>query len=447
MRATIKDISLLAAPIVVSQIGHIVTGMVDNIFLGTIGKTEQAAGILANNVFVLILVFGIGLSYAITPLVSAAYVKQDLKEKAALLKNGLLLNALVSVILFLLLFFMTPLLRYMGQPEDVIDLAIPFFNVLMFSIIPVSFFFVGKQYTEGLGNTRAAMYISIAGNLLNIVLNYVLIHGLFGLPELGYMGSCWATFFARLFMGVAFIWMIFGWKGFNEINSWYKQTSFDFKHSWELFKIGIGSAMQFTFEVAAFVIAGIMTGWFGKESIDAHGISMSIAAFTYMFGSGISGAASIRVSASAANGDRAGVIRYGMASFYLVWMVTGFCAVLMVLLNHVLPLGFSNDNEIVQLSATLLLFAAFFQLFDGTQVVALGILRGLEDVKIPTLVTLVGYWLIALPLCYFLGKVFDMQVIGIWIALSVSLVFVASMLYWRFRYLANGKLIQSSEVN
>ena len=194
MKNTVKHIHLketidLYIPLVLTQIGHIITGMVDNIFLGKLGNTEQAAGILSNNLYVILLVFSIGMSYVLTPAITDAHVNQNEKEKASLFKNSLFINMMVAVVLFVILFFSSPLLAYMQQPKDVVALAIPFFDVLIFSIIPVALFFVCKQYTEGLSNTKAAMYISIAGNLLNIILNYLLIYGHLGLPELGYMGS------------------------------------------------------------------------------------------------------------------------------------------------------------------------------------------------------------------------------------------------------------------
>ncbi|MGZ4064890.1 MAG: MATE family efflux transporter, partial [Bacteroidia bacterium] len=195
----INETIVLCLPVVATQIGHIVTGMVDTIFLGQLGKTEQAAGILANNVFVLLLVFSIGLSYASTPLVSAAEVNNDLRGKASLFKNALTLNFAVSVVLFLVLFLLTPFIIYLQQPEDVVTLTKPYIDVLIFSIIPMSVFFTCKQYAEGLSNTKAAMYISVTGNILNVGLNYCMIYGKYGFPELHYMGSVWATFIARCF--------------------------------------------------------------------------------------------------------------------------------------------------------------------------------------------------------------------------------------------------------
>ncbi|MGZ4099075.1 MAG: MATE family efflux transporter [Bacteroidia bacterium] len=440
MRSLFKDIHTketihLAWPLVITQVGHIITGMVDNIFLGGIGPTEQAAGILSNNLYVLLLVFGIGVSYASTPLVAGANENRDQRKKAALFKNSLYLNLCVAIICFLVLFSFSGALYHMRQPEEVIELALPFYDVLIFSIIPVSLFFTGKQYCEGLSNTRTALVISVLGNLLNCVLNYFLIYGKFGLPEMGYMGSAWATFIARVFMGVMFMVVIFKSSATKEIARFYKEVKVNWVELKELARIGINSGLQFTFEVAAFVIAGLMAGSFGKEQIDAHGISMSLAAFTYMFGSGISSAATIRIGTFSAQGDWKNIKAAGYSSIKLVMLIMGTAGIIFLIFRSVLPLGFTSDTEIIELSSNLLIIAALFQLFDGLQVTVIGILRGLEDVKAPTIITLVSYWLIALPLAYFLAFNLKMETIGIWIALLISLIIVAISLFMRFRYL------------
>lgn len=426
-----KETTRLAIPLVLTQVGHIVTGIVDNVFLGQLGKTEQAAGILSNNLFVILLVFSIGMSYALTPITTEAHVNANEKEKASLFKNALLLNVLVAVILFIALYFSSPLLGYMQQPEDVVQLAIPFFNVLIFSIIPVSLFFVGKQYTEGLSNTKAAMYISIIGNVINVVLNYALIYGKLGLPELGYMGSCWATFIARVFMGVGFLWYVFKHPSINSFATYFGEVKINSKHFMLLLKDGLASAFQFTFEVSAFCIAGLMAGVFGKEQIDAHGIALNLASFTYMFASGISSATTIRVGNYFANLDLVNIKQTITTSFKMVLYVMGFMALCFVLLNKWLPTCFSKDEEIILITSRLLLFAAFFQLLDGVQVVAVGALRGLEDYQYSSIVAFIAYWAISLPLSYLLAFQANWTVYGIWTALSVALGIAAVALYFR----------------
>lgn len=430
-----KDTLHLAWPLVLTQVGQVLTGMVDNIFLGRIGSAQQAAGILSNNLYMLVLVFVMGMSYAITPLVTGAHEKNDLLRKASLFKNALFLNTFIAVLCFIILFLSSGVLYHMKQPREVAELAVPFFGILIFSIIPVSFFFTSKQYCEGLSNTRMALFISLIGNLLNILLNYLMIYGKFGFPEMGYIGSAWASFIARLFMGVSFLIFIFKSSVTREINTVFKKVKVNTREFMNLWRLGFNTAMQFTFEVAAFVIAGFMAGVFGKEHIDAHGIALSIAAFTYMFGSGIGSAATIRAGIYKAQQNRKEIKHASAAAIQLVLLVMGAFGLLFILLNRYLPMVFSMESQIIQMASSLLIIAAMFQLFDGMQVVIIGILRGLEDVRIPTLITLVGYWIIALPLAYLLAFTFRLETMGIWIALLCSLIFVAGGLLWRLNYL------------
>ena len=414
--------------------------MVDTVFLGKIGPAEQAACILSNNLYILLLVFGIGVSYATTPLVTSANQNMDLLKKASLFKNSIFLNVSVSIICFIVLFLSSGLLKYMHQPEDVIKLAVPFFNVLIFSMIPISLFFTCKQYCEGLSNTRMALFISIIGNVINIVLNYLLIYGKFGFPELGYIGSAWASFISRVFMGFSFLYLIFKSPITKEISAVYNRVKINKKELFHLAKIGLNAGLQLTFEVAAFVIAGLMAGTFGKEQIDAHGIALSIAAFTYMFASGISSASSIRVGIYKAQDNWLEIKQAAFSSIKLVMLIMGGFAILFLMINNFLPKVFSSDLQIVNLASKLLIIAALFQLFDGIQVTIVGILRGLEDFKIPTLISLVGYWIIALPLAYWLAFILKLETVGVWIGLLVSLIFAAIILFWRLNYLINKNL-------
>ena len=414
--------------------------MVDTVFLGKIGAAEQAACILSNNLYILLLVFGIGVSYATTPLVTSANQNMDLLKKASLFKNSIFLNVSVSIICFIVLFLSSGLLKYMHQPEDVIKLAVPFFNVLIFSMIPISLFFTCKQYCEGLSNTRMALFISIIGNVINIILNYLLIYGKFGFPELGYIGSAWASFISRVFMGFSFLYLIFKSPVTKEISVVYNRVKINKKELFHLAKIGLNAGLQLTFEVAAFVIAGLMAGTFGKEQIDAHGIALSIAAFTYMFASGISSASSIRVGIYKAQDNWLEIKQAAFSSIKLVMLIMGGFAILFLMINNFLPKVFSSDLQIVNLASKLLIIAALFQLFDGIQVTIVGILRGLEDFKIPTLISLVGYWIIALPLAYWLAFILKLETVGVWIGLLVSLIFAAVVLFWRLNYLINKNL-------
>jgi multidrug resistance protein, MATE family len=329
-----KETLHLAWPIILTQVGHVVTGMVDNMFLGQIGVAEQAAGILSGNLYTLVLVFCIGVSYASTPLITNAHENNDLLKKASLFKNSLFLNVSVAIACFLVLFLASDLLNYMRQPAEVVALAIPFFDVLILSMIPISLFFTCKQYCEGLSNTKVALIISIIGNIINVILNYLLIYGKFGFPEMGYMGAAWASLSARVFMGVCFLIVIFKSPVTKEIAKIYKQVKITWAEQIALGKIGFNAGMQFTIEVAAFAIAGFMAGSFGKEQIDSHGIALSIAALTYMFGSGISSAATIRVGIYNAQKNWLEIKQASRTAIQLVLLVMGFCGIILWLFNN-----------------------------------------------------------------------------------------------------------------
>jgi len=421
----------LAWPLVITQVGHILTGIVDNVFLGQLGAVEQAAGIFSNNLYTLLLVFTIGVSYAATPLVTAAKQESDELKQASLFKNSLFLNFGIALLSFIVLFFSSGLFTYLKQPAEVTYLAIPFFDVLILSMLPISFFFTGKQYCEGLSNTRIALVISIAGNLINVLLNYTLIYGKLGMPQLGYMGSAWASFIARSFMGIGFLYYVFRSPLTREISAFFFKVKLNLKDLSDLAKIGFNAGLQFTFEVAAFSIAGLMAGRFGKEHIDAHGIALNLAAFTYMFASGISGAATIRAGIFKAQNNWIEVKNSAKAATRLVLTCMGIFAILFLAGASVMPLAFSAEPDIIKLTSQLLVIAAMFQLFDGLQVTMIGILRGLEDVKIPTYVTLIAYWGIAIPLAYLFAFTFGMKTTGIWLALLVALILVAVSLAFR----------------
>lgn len=435
-RQHIRETALLSLPLIVGQIGHVITSMTDNAFLGFVSLEAQDAGILSGNVFVLPLVCLIGMCQGLTPRIAGAHVNQRENEKAELLKNSGLLNLVFAVILYLLILTTMDLLSYFDQPADVVALAKPFMNIIAFSLIPLSVFFTLKQYCEGLTNTRAAMYISLSGNLLNIFLNYTLIFGKLGFPEIGYLGAAWATFIARIFMAVAFFVYLRYHPRLNAVLHYLAGAKVSRASLSTLFRTGIGPATQYIFEVAAFVVAAFMAGWLGKKTFASHGIALSIASFTYMFASGISGAASIRVANFKGLNDKTNLARAGYSGFAIGGLVMLFFGLMFLWFNRYLPAVFSDKPDVVALAAELLLVAALFQLFDGVQCVGLGVLRGLSDIRMPTFLALAAYWLVALPLAYFLGFGLGLGVHGIWYGLSVGLIFAAVSLVLRFRQLA-----------
>jgi len=431
-----KATFFLAYPVVLSQLGHIMVGVVDTAMVGQIGTIEQAAVALSNSLYTLVLVFGLGVSYGVTPLVAAADSSNNHSESASLLKHSIIINTLLGIILFIVLFLLSPILNLFDQKQEVVDMAIPFLNVMMLGMIPLCIFSGFKQFIEGLSYTRVAMYITIGSNLLNILLNYLMIFGHWGFPEMGLMGSCWASFISRVTMAFSmFAYVYYNkhfkiyWENFN-----FKITSKEL--SKKILAIGIPSGLQWLFEVGAFSFAVIMIGWISPEAQAAHQIALSIAATTYMMASGLSAATSVRVGNQLGLKSTRGVRNAGFSAFILVLLFMSIMAICFILFRNILPALFNNDIKVIGIASSLLIIAAFFQLSDGVQVVGLGALRGIKDVRIPTLITLIAYWGIGLPMSYIFAFKFNLGVNGVWYGLSLGLTLAALLLFFRFNYVS-----------
>ena len=435
-----KKTFLLAYPVMLSQVGHIFTGIADSVMVGRLGAEPLAAASLAHGIFAVIMVFGIGVTFGVTPLVaSEAGEKKDLSD-STLLSNSLVVNMLTGFILFLILFLVSPALRILNQPMEVVDLAIPYFNILLFSLIPLLFFQTYKQFAEGLSFTRMAMIVSLSGNLFNIILNYILIYGKLGFPAMGLNGAGWATLIARTAMGIAMAVYVLNSFSFKKHDTKFHVNKVSAPLLKRITQIGIPIGMQFTIEVGAFAFAAVMIGWIGAQPLAAHQIALSMAAFTYMLASGISAATTVRVGNAFGRKDLTGLQYAANTSFIMVLIFMGCCAVFFILANNWLPTLFIKEIQVVEIAASLLIIAAFFQLSDGMQVVVLGALRGLHDVNWPTIITVIAYWIIALPVGYFLGFILNYKALGVWIGLLTGLLAAATLLYWRFRYISARKL-------
>lgn len=436
-----KATFLLAYPVVISQLGHIMVGVVDTAMVGQIGTIEQAAVALSNSLYTLVLVFGLGVSFGVTPLVAAADSSKNHKENASLLKHGIFINTILGVLLFVLLLAISPILNFFNQKQEVVDLAIPFLNVMMLGMIPLCIFSGFKQFTEGLSYTRIAMWITVGSNLLNILLNYLMIFGHWGFPEMGLMGSCWASFISRVAMALAmFAYVYYNshfkiyWEEFNfKIRDFIRIDKVLVK---KILAIGVPSGLQWVFEVGAFAFAVIMIGWISPDAQAAHQIALSIAASTYMMASGLSAAASVRVGNQLGLKSREGVRTAGFSAFVMVLLFMSLMALLFILFQHYLPTLFSKESNVITIASSLIVIAAFFQLSDGVQVVGLGALRGVKDVKIPTIITLIAYWVIGLPMSYVFGFKMNLGVEGVWYGLSLGLTIAAVFLLWRFNYVS-----------
>lgn len=423
----------LAFPIVLSQIGQVMVALVDNMMVGHVGTTELAAAAFANSVFMIGMVFGMGVTYGLTPLVGAAFGKSDRELTVTWLKNGTFSHFLASVGLTGIMFSAYFFLPLMGQPGDVLKLAKPYYLLLCASYFPFMLFFSQKQFFEGIGNTKMAMHITLSANVVNIVVNYLFIFGKFGMPELGLLGAGIGTLTSRVIMPVLFAFYVGRNARFRSYFSEARILRISREKVIEVLKIGIPIGFQLIVEVTAFAIGAVMMGWLGETALAAHQVAIGLASTTYMISLGVSQANTIRVSHQMGVKDYAAMKTAAFASTHLVLGFMSLTALLFITARKILPYLFTTDAAVIQIAAGLLIIAAVFQLFDGLQVVMQSTLRGMADVTQPMFIAFIAYLLIGIPTSYGFTFLLDFGPQGIWFGYLVGLLTAGILFYLRFK--------------
>ena len=418
----------LAYPVVLSQLGHVLVGVADSLMVGQLGVVPLAAISLSNSLFTLTLVVGLGVSFGLTPLVAAADGRHHAEQNGSLLTNSLLLNGAVGLLLGAGLSLATPLLWHLGQPPDVAQAAEPYLLTVLWSLVPLMVFQTFRQFAEGLSDTRAAMLISVAANGLNVLLNWLLIFGHGGLPALGMLGAGLATLLSRVVMAALMAAYVVRSPKFAPYRLQLARVSR--RVTGHLLRVGVPIAMQMFFQVGAFSAAALVVGRLGANQVGAHQIAISLASVTYMMASGLGAAATVRVGNQWGARNRAELRRAGTSAFVLVGLFMSVAAAVFIAAHRVLPALYIDNGEVMAVAGQLIIIAAFFQLSDGVQVVALGALRGMADVRMPTLITFVAYWVIGLPVGGWLSQ--HLGAAGIWWGLLVGLSSAALLLTVRF---------------
>jgi MATE family multidrug resistance protein len=435
VKAHLRPTILLAYPVVLSQLGHILVSVCDSVMVGQTGKLPLAAVSVGVSVTTVLMVLGLGISMGAVPRVAAANGRGDKDALGHLLVGTIWLNTLVGVLLAGLSQLLPLAMPHLHQAPEVVALATPWVRVVGLSLLPLMVFQGFREWAEGLGLTRQAMQLSILGNVVNALLCYALIFGHFGAPAMGLMGAAWATLIARVIMAALMAQFVLRAKDLQakrpaEAATWLRPGLAELRGQLAL---GLPIGVQMMFEVGAFATSALMMGWLGVTTQAAHQIAINVASVTYMAASGIASAATIRVGSLRGAGDLAGARQAGFAAYWLAFGFMCTMGLLLVLLRQVIPPLYNTDPAVVAQAATLLAIAAGFQVSDGLQVVGLGALRGLEDVKVPSVVALLAFWAIALPLGYYLGFELKMGAPGVWLGLLTGLSIVAVVLLLRFR--------------
>jgi len=425
----------LAFPIVLSQAGQVSVSLVDNMMVGHVGTPELAAASFANNVFMIGMVFGMGITIGLTPVVGNAFGEGKLTEVAALLKNGVVTHFAVAILLSVLMFGIYFLLPFLGQPAEVLTLAEPYFLLLCLSYFPFILFFSVKQFFEGVGNTKVVMQITLIANVINIGVNYLFIFGKFGFPELRLVGAGIGTLVSRIVMPLLFVIYILAIPKMKIYFSEARKQVVRLPKIISILRIGVPIGIQIVVEVVAFAIGAVMMGWLGEIPLAAHQVAIGMASFSYMISLGISQANTIRVSHQMGIKDYHAMKKAATASTHLVLLFMVLMGVVFVVGRYYFPLLFTVDKAVVDVAAGLLVIAAIFQLFDGLQVIMMSTLRGMADVKIPMFFAFFAYLVVGIPTSYLLAFPLHLGARGIWFGYLAGLAVAGILFLMRFKYI------------
>lgn len=431
----------LAIPVMIGHLGHVLVGLADNIMVGRLGAAPLAAVSLGNSFVFIAFSLGIGFSLAITPLIAETDGEGDIEKGRNIFQHGLILCTVLGLSMFFMLLLATPLMKYMDQPPEVVELAIPYLGIVAFSMIPLMIFQAFKQFTDGLSLTKYGMHATLIANVVNVVLNFVLIYGFWIFPRLELVGAAYGTLISRFAM-MFFIILIMNSR--DKFKPYFNRLAFaEIKKNiiTKIINLGFPTAMQMLFEVGIFTATVWLAGTLGTVDQAANQIALNLSSMTFMIAVGMGVAATIRIGNQKGLQKYTDLRRISFSIFLQVFMIEFIFAIAFFVFKDVLPMAYIDDVSVIKTAASLLLIAGLFQLSDGFQVVVLGALRGLQDVKMPTYISFFAYWIVGFPISYVLGKVLNWGSQGLWIGLLAGLTTSAVLLFLRFNYLTS-KLIE-----
>jgi len=423
----------LGIPIVIGQLGMIILGFADTMMVGQHSTIELAAASFVNNVFTLAIIFSTGFSYGLTPIVGSLFGKGDSTGAGQALKNSLAANILVALLITVIMFVIYLNVHNFGQPKELLPLIRPYFLILLASLIFVLIFNSFKQFADGITDTKASMWILLIGNTLHIILNYLLIYGKLGLPEMGLMGAGLSTLISRILMALAFAGIFLYSKRYAIYLKGFKLKGFSHSIFKRLNELGWPIALQMGMETASFTFSTVMVGWLGSIALASHQVMLTISSLCFMIYYGMGAAIAVRVSNFRGQNDIVNVRRSAYAGFHIILMMAVISAGLIFLLRNYLGGMFTDSPEVSQTAVALIFPFLLYQFGDGTQITFANALRGIADVKPMMYIAFISYFLISIPAGYFFGFTLHWGIVGIWMSFPFGLSSAGIMFYLRFR--------------
>ena len=428
-----KELSRLGLPIVIGQLGIIFVSFIDTFMVGHHGKNDLAAAGFVNNVFNLAIIFATGFSYGLTPIIGKLFGGGEKRKAGGMLRNALLANGLMSVLLIAIMWALYLNIDKLGQPVELLELMRPYYLTLLLSLPFVLLFNAFRQFADGITDTKTSMWILLTGNMLNIAGNYLLIFGKCGLPELGLLGAGISTLLSRMAMLAIFLVIFFKTKRYREYTIGFWHTRITTKNQKELFRIGLPVAIQMGMETASFSLAAVMIGWLGTTALAAHQIMCTVGQLGFMLYYGMAAAVAVKVSNYNGAGDIANIRRSANAGFHIILVMAFVASLFIFITRHHIGGIFSNDEEVAIMVAQLTVPFIISQFGDGLQSNFSNALRGIADVKPVMLYAFIAYILISLPAGYLFGFVFNWGITGVWFSFPFGLTSAGLLFYMRFK--------------
>ena len=428
-----RSLFTVGIPIIIGQIGMIVLGFADTLMIGHHSTTELAAASFVNNVFTLAIIFAMGFSYGLTPIVGDLYGKGEVKEVGSSLKSSLFANTLIALLLTFIMWIVYISLDKMGQPKELIPIIRPYYIILLISLVFVMLFNGFKQFADGITDTNVSMWILIGGNALNIFGNYILIYGKFGAPEMGLVGAGLSTLISRIVMVIVFAIVFFKAKKYQGYREGFKESIINKKAFIRLNRFGWPIALQMGMETASFSLSTIMVGWIGTMALAAHQIMLTVSQLCFMIYYGMGAAVAIRVSNFKGQNDIDSVKHTSSAGFHIIMALSIISCLPIFILRNELGALFTDNLEVGLLVAQLVIPMLIYQFGDGLQCNYANALRGIADVKPIMLYAFIAYFLISLPVGYFFAFILNWGLVGIWMAFPFGLTSAGIMYYLRFK--------------
>lgn len=428
-----RSLITLGIPIIIGQLGSIITGFADTIMVGQHSTEELAAASFVNNIINAFIILGTGFSFNLTPLIGMNLARRKHIAIGAWLKNSLAANLTTTLLLLTILTMVYLHLDALHQPQEIMPLIRPYFLISLISIVFVMAANSFRQFVEGIANPSISMWVLLAGNLLNVAGNYLLIYGKGGLPEMGLLGAGISTLLSRIVMLLLFVAVFLRRRSYHSYRKGFALSRIN-SASWKtLNAIGWPIGLQQGLEAATFCITAIMVGWIGKLELAAHQIAITVSLISFTIYLGLGSAVAIRTSYFKSAGDWDMVRKITLAGIHLALVVVALVCAFLYFSQSWLGYLFTNDEAVIQVVKILLPILMLYQLGDSIQIILTNALRGLADVSVIMLISLIANFAIAIPSGYLLGFVFDCGVAGLWFAFPISFVCSVVMLSWRTR--------------